>query len=218
MLQCAQLIQDTPECPYIWRIRIRLWLADLRRHIVRSTLHGHGDVHSVLEHFWNTEIAQFNCVISCQENVLRFEIAMQNFPLMNVLQRHANLQEPIHNFSLWEKLALRFHLLHMMSQVTHYIIWFKKWDLLSQNSMIIIRTSFSTKLHWYYTMFTWFKFLNNWASRRACSYSRGGNDPIITFFAMKYFWTSGGGFLCLTRKAAPKLPLPIHLSSSNSSS
>ena len=46
-------------------------------------------------------------------------------------------------------------------------------------------------------------------SRRAPSYSLGDSYPSNTFLAIKYCSTLGSGtFLALTRKAAPKFPLP----------
>lgn len=51
----------------------------------------------VLQHFRDTEITQLDGVARSEEHVLGFEISVKNLSSMDVLERHADLHEPLHD-------------------------------------------------------------------------------------------------------------------------
>ena len=61
-------------------------------------MHGHRVILCALKHFRNTEIPQFYRVALRQENVLRFDVSMQNLATVDVIKGKAELHEPIHDF------------------------------------------------------------------------------------------------------------------------
>ena len=71
----------------------------------------------MLEHACDAEIADFDLAGFREENVLRFQVSVQNFPIVNVLQRQANLDEPLTDLILRESspqlLLLRDSLVHV---------------------------------------------------------------------------------------------------------
>jgi hypothetical protein len=75
-------------------------LAYFRTHIVRSSYHRHSCSVCILEHLGYSEVTQLDGIVPCQKDVLSLNVSMQNFPSMHVLQREAQLYEPIENLRL----------------------------------------------------------------------------------------------------------------------
>lgn len=87
VFESCQLVQDASKRPHVTFIVVRLWLANLRWHVVRRSLDGHSNVVCVFENFWDTKIAELDCVVGCQKNVLRLQIAVKHTAAVNVLER-----------------------------------------------------------------------------------------------------------------------------------
>jgi len=95
---------------------------------------------------------------------LTFEISVEDLASMDVLKGKTQLDKPIHDLSLRKVFPFCFLFLHMVSQITHYRQVDKEWleekrlqvdadstvqrmCLLSQNSITMINTPLSMKLH-----------------------------------------------------------------------
>ena len=120
MFECAQLIENAPERPHIRRVTVGLRLAHFWRHVVRRAHHCERLCSRRLEHFRNAEVAELNRVVPGQEYVLRFQISVEDFACVYMLERHTNLEEPVHDFGLAEVVALLPALLDVVGQVAHY--------------------------------------------------------------------------------------------------
>ena len=113
----AELIQDATQSPDIRLVGVRFILAHFWRHVVWCTLHRHCMVLRALKHLRNTEIAQLNRIALGQENVLRFNIPMQNLTTVDVIKGKAQLHEPVHDFSFRKLFVFRFLFPHVKRQV-----------------------------------------------------------------------------------------------------
>ena len=62
--------------------------------------------HQPVQNLGDAEIAKFDDPGFGEEYILRFDVAMKNFPVVDVFQRQADLNEPIHDletrqFDFW---------------------------------------------------------------------------------------------------------------------
>ena len=95
MPQRYHLIQDASQRPNIRLLVIGLLLANLGREVVRCTYGCLGTIVSMLEDTGDTKVTYFDLSTLCHENVLSLQIAMQNFTIMDMLNRQSHLNEPI---------------------------------------------------------------------------------------------------------------------------
>ena len=93
--QGCHLIKEHSEWPDVRLKTVALTLNNLRREIVGSSYDSLCFGASIWEYASNTKITQLYDVISSAENVLTFEVTMQNFLVMAVLHGETNLREPI---------------------------------------------------------------------------------------------------------------------------
>lgn len=90
---------------------IRLLLADLRRHVIRRTDHGLRERHARLQRSSNSKVTNLDNIVllirtlysvsvsgkvtySSEEDVLRFDVAMQDLSLVRVLNCQQYLRKP----------------------------------------------------------------------------------------------------------------------------
>ena len=86
MSQCAQFIQNAAEGPDIALSRVRQILTNFRTHIIRGALNCHRVIIRVLEDLRNPKITQFDCIVSSQENIRRFNVSVEDLAAMNIFQ------------------------------------------------------------------------------------------------------------------------------------
>lgn len=86
----SQLVQDNPERPHIHLVRIVLLLQDLRSDIERRPLDRLQKICSRRHLLCETEVAQLDGP-ALQEDVLRFEVAMDHLIFMEVQHRRQYL-------------------------------------------------------------------------------------------------------------------------------
>ena len=95
MPQRHHLIQNAPQRPNIRLLVIGLLLADLGREVVRCSNGRLGTIVSMLEDTGDTKVTNFDLATLCHENVLYLQIAMEDFTIMDMLDRKRHLNEPI---------------------------------------------------------------------------------------------------------------------------
>ena len=95
MPQRYHLIQNAPKRPYIRLLIIGLLLADFGREVVRCTYGRLGTIVSMLEDTGDSEITNFDLSTLCHEDVLCFQITVEDFTIVNMLDRQRHLYEPI---------------------------------------------------------------------------------------------------------------------------
>lgn len=59
-------------------------------------------IHGVLHLTGDTEITKFYDTLRGDEDILRFDVAMQNFSIVNMLKAITNLCKPIKNLIFWK--------------------------------------------------------------------------------------------------------------------
>lgn len=72
---------------------------------------------SALQHFRDAEVTQLNGVVFGEENILGFQVSMKDLAAVNVFERETELNEPVHDFRLSERLVLGLLLSHMIGQI-----------------------------------------------------------------------------------------------------
>lgn len=100
----AHLINDTAQSPQVWWKAVRAVLADFRWQVIRCTDKGFG--RSVIQDFWNTEIADLQCLVACEENVGWLQVSVQHVLAVQCLHSEQELDEPIDHYLFVEKVAL----------------------------------------------------------------------------------------------------------------
>ena len=82
-------------------------MADFWREIVRRANGCLGAIICVLEDTGDTEVADFDLSTLCHEDVLRLEVAVENFTVMDVLDGKRHLDKPVKDLVLaiayWDK-------------------------------------------------------------------------------------------------------------------
>lgn len=100
MAQGHHLVEDAAKGPDVRLLIVRLLLADFRRQVVRCSNGGLGTVVRVLENSCDTEISDLDLAILRHKNVLGLQVAMQNLPVVNMLDGQRHLYEPVKNLVL----------------------------------------------------------------------------------------------------------------------
>ena len=95
--QSYHFIENTTKRPNIGLLVVRLLLTNLRWQVVWSTNSCLRAIISVLEDASDSEIANLDLAALCHENVLGFQIAMKDFPVVNMLDSKGHLDEPVQN-------------------------------------------------------------------------------------------------------------------------
>ena len=122
MLQSTQLIEHTAQCPYIRFERVWFAFTHFRAHIVWRAHHSWGCIVGSVQQLRNTKIAQLDCILLSQENVLRFDVSVKNLTSMDVLECCSNLYEPIKYLLLGESLTFLLLLLNVVGQVSNFTV------------------------------------------------------------------------------------------------
>ena len=71
-------------------------------HVVRGTYNCIGILASCLQYFWNSEIANLDCVITSKKNVLSLNVSMNHSSTMDILKSKTNLHKPVKDFNFTE--------------------------------------------------------------------------------------------------------------------
>jgi len=100
MSQSYHLVQDAAERPNIRLLVIRLLLTDLRRKVVRSSNGRHCTVVGVLEDSSNAKVAYLDGAILVHKDVLGLQVAVQYFPVVDVLDGQSHLHKPVQDLVL----------------------------------------------------------------------------------------------------------------------
>jgi hypothetical protein len=71
----------------------------------------------------NTKIPNFDCVLSCKENILSLDIPMYNPSRVHIFEGEADLDEPVENFELCEDLPWLVDLpLDVVAEVANFTV------------------------------------------------------------------------------------------------
>ena len=95
MSKSYHLVQNTAETPNIGFLVVRLLLTDFWGEVVRSTDRCLCAVVGVLQYSGNAEISDFYLVLRVKKYVLGLQVAVQDFSVVHVLDRKADLHEPV---------------------------------------------------------------------------------------------------------------------------
>ena len=87
VFQGAKLVQDTTKSPNVRLVSVGLVLANLWRHVIWSSLHGHGVILSAFKNFRYTEVSKLDGIIFGQEDILGFDISVQYLATVYVMKR-----------------------------------------------------------------------------------------------------------------------------------
>ncbi len=82
MLQCAQLVQHTPQRPYVRLEVVSLAGTRLRAQVVRCTDYCRCQDLGVLQHFRDAEISQLNGPLRVNKDILRLNVPVEDLMLM----------------------------------------------------------------------------------------------------------------------------------------
>lgn len=63
-------------------------------------------IHGSIQHFRNSKITKNKTTITKQENILCFEVSMEHFVGMHIVQAQRQLDEPMQNLGFGEQVAL----------------------------------------------------------------------------------------------------------------
>ena len=96
VVESGDLVENAAETPNIRFLVVRLFLADLRREIVRSADGGIGAVVGVLQYSGDAEVSNLDVSLRSEEDVLGFQIAMQDLFVMDVIHGQGHLHQPCH--------------------------------------------------------------------------------------------------------------------------
>jgi hypothetical protein len=95
--QSDHFVENAAEGPDVRLLIVWLLLTDLRRQIVRSTDSSLCAIVSVLEYSSNTEVTNLDLAVLRHEDVLSFQVSVQDLPVMNVFDCKRHLHEPVQN-------------------------------------------------------------------------------------------------------------------------
>jgi hypothetical protein len=100
MFESDHLVEDAPQTPNIRFLVVRLLLTDLGREVVRCANSCLRTVISVLEDPGNPEISNFDGSLLSHENVLSFQVSVEDLLVVNMLNGEGHLNEPIEDLVL----------------------------------------------------------------------------------------------------------------------
>ena len=96
VVESGDLVENASETPNIRLLVVRLFLADLRREIVGSADGSIGAVVGVLQYSGDAEVSNLDVSLRSEEDVLGFQIAMQDLFVMDVIHCQGHLHQPCH--------------------------------------------------------------------------------------------------------------------------
>lgn len=110
MAECAQLVKQAAHRPDIAFFVVRLLFAEFWREIEGSAYHGLCKFVAG-EHFGDPEVSDFDFFVFIHEDVEGFDIPVQNFVLVDVLESNADFDEEPPDFVLLQgPLVLHFEI------------------------------------------------------------------------------------------------------------
>jgi hypothetical protein len=101
-LQGAKLIEHDAKRPDVALERVGAALYDLRTEIIGRPHHGFRNFHGVFQHARDAEIPQLDNVRAREEHILALYVAVEDFPIMHMLEAEAYLREPVEDLRLRE--------------------------------------------------------------------------------------------------------------------
>mmetsp|Transcript_10793 Transcript_10793/g.29332 ORF Transcript_10793/g.29332 Transcript_10793/m.29332 type:complete len:232 (+) Transcript_10793:847-1542(+) len=113
VFQRRHLIQHNSKTPDIALEVVRAVLDDLRAQVVWCTDHSLGIVLCGIQDACDAKVAQLDLTRGHEKDVLGLQVAMQNLPVVHVLQSEAGLHKPLEDMRLWDELALASLYLHV---------------------------------------------------------------------------------------------------------
>lgn len=95
MMQSDHLIKDAAKRPNVWFLIVRLFLANFWRQVIRSSNCSFCTIVCVLKNSSNSKVSNLDFSILSHEYILSFQISVENFSVMNVLDGQCDLNKPI---------------------------------------------------------------------------------------------------------------------------
>ena len=95
MSQGHHLIENASHTPDVTFLVVRHFLTDLRRQVIWGSYRGLGTIISVLKNSSDSKVTNLDLSRICHENILSFQISVQNPPVVNMLNRESHLNEPV---------------------------------------------------------------------------------------------------------------------------
>lgn len=105
MLARTELVEDTSQRPDVALVIVWLLFAELGREVVRCSNYGVCKVLSLLEFPCNSKVPNFDLAFFSDEKIHCFDVSMQNFSGMKVLNSQAGLDEESPNFVFFNELS-----------------------------------------------------------------------------------------------------------------
>lgn len=99
-MEGAHFVKQNTERPNIGFEIVWLSFNDFRRKIVRSAHHCFRLGLSAVENSGNTEVAHFHLALLSHKDILGFDVSVQDLPVVDMLDRQADLCKPIKNLVL----------------------------------------------------------------------------------------------------------------------
>mmetsp|Transcript_54094 Transcript_54094/g.142496 ORF Transcript_54094/g.142496 Transcript_54094/m.142496 type:complete len:286 (-) Transcript_54094:313-1170(-) len=115
-LQGSHLVEDAAHRPDVGRPRVGLLLADLGAQVVRRPDLCLGACYGGGKDLRDTEVAHLQDVLG-EEEVAGLQVAVQDVPVVDVLQRQQTLREPSEDLVLGEGLATFSGLVYLLGEV-----------------------------------------------------------------------------------------------------
>ena len=95
MSQGQHFVQNAPQAPNVRLLVVWFFLANFRGKVIRSSDGSRCAVIGVLEHSSNTEVSDFDLVRLSHEDVLSFQVSVEDLAVVDVLNCQAHLHKPI---------------------------------------------------------------------------------------------------------------------------
>jgi hypothetical protein len=111
-------IKDTTQHPNITRIVIMRILTHLRWQIIRSACLSPSHLMSVFQLLTNSKITQFQHTLFSNKYILRLNVSMQYFMIMQILNSQSQLSKPIDNQRLFQKSTCLLSIPYEFIQIT----------------------------------------------------------------------------------------------------
>ena len=95
VLQHAEFIEQTTEASDVRLVGVGLVFTDFRRHVVWSSHYSGRHFPRYFQHFTDAEVPELDCVVSGQVDVRSFDVSMEDFVGVDVLQCKADLDKSV---------------------------------------------------------------------------------------------------------------------------
>ena len=103
VLQCRHLVEDAAERPHVRSHAVRRVVEQLGAQIVRRAAHCPRERARGVEHLGDAKVAELDDAAPRQEDVGRLEVAVQDAPRVQVLERQRHLDEPVQQLRLAQR-------------------------------------------------------------------------------------------------------------------